>query len=488
MKLLTSTHVRIDSASTVLLFSILLFLQTIVHIKYLDLPPVGFHQWRQTMTLSVARNYSEESMNFFLPRVDSRAEYSGITGMEFPLVSYSIALGYNIFGFSHILGRSVILGYSYLALIACFLLSRKLFHSPFYAFSSALFLMFSPLFCYYSCTVLPDVPSLAFMYLSLYLFLTYEESGKTLHFVYMLAAFTLAALIKIYALILVPFIVYRMTKIRHPLSRKFSLLTGLAASLFIVGAWYLYARFLSDMYHNYDFRLHSNFPYAISLIPDVLKKVFVQWLPELYMNYAQFIFFCVGVYYFKTKSSKSIHQFILLYGLTFLVYMTAFLPMFEIHDYYALPALPLLILLATEGFRHMVDWSESNRWTGRLVMILLLALPILGSIRSLSRFEGAGRPRDLMTIESHLDNVIPDKSDRIIAAGDDSPSIYLYFMHRKGWPLAEELTENQLLEMMNLGATHLVSSSRLLESKSFIAKHLVPLSEYGMFRVFALKD
>ena len=53
---------------------VLLLGHTLLHVKYIDLPPVGFHQWRQTQTLSVARNYYEEGMNILQPRVDNRGD------------------------------------------------------------------------------------------------------------------------------------------------------------------------------------------------------------------------------------------------------------------------------------------------------------------------------------------------------------------------------------------------------------------------------
>lgn len=121
-------------------------------------------------------------------------------------------------------------------------------------------------------------------------------------------------------------------------------------------------------------------------------------------------------------------------------------------------------------------------------MTLLAVLPVLGLVRSLSRFEGAGRPWDLMTIEQHLDEVVPQRQALIVAAGDDSPSIYLYYMHRKGWAVAEKLSENELTEMKSHGAKYFVSSSRLLEKQEDLAKHLVQISEHGSFRVFALQE
>jgi hypothetical protein len=256
----------------------------------------------------------------------------------------------------------------------------------------------------------------------------------------------------------------------------------------LVVIWYLYARNLSEIHHNYDFRLNPNFPYDSAVIPHVLKKVIVQWLPELYINYAEFVLFCVGVYIITKRRFINLKNFIMLYLSSFVLYAIAFLPMFEYHDYYAIPALPMLIVLTTVGFAHLVSQSQLKRWVGIFTLTLLVLLPILGAVRSLSRFEKASRPWDLLTIEQHLNQVIPDKQALIIAAGDDSPNIYLYFMHRKGWAVGNILSESELLNMKRNGAKYLVSSSRNLESQENVLKHLRHISDYGNFRVFAIED
>jgi 4-amino-4-deoxy-L-arabinose transferase-like glycosyltransferase len=478
----------VESSPAVRLLGLLLVLQTLLHVKYLDLPPIGFHQWRQTQTLAVARNFYEENMNIFFPRVDGRGQYTGITGMEFPVVSHSIAIGYKLFGFSHFIDRTVLLLYSFLALVGCFCFAKIFFRSQFIAFFSTLFLMFSPLFSYYSITVLPDLPSLSFIFLCLYFFLKHEETKRSAHFALALVTFLLAALIKVYAMAVLPYFAYRIFKDGFSRREKSLQVAGFTVSTALIVAWYLYARFLSSTYHNFDFRLVSNFPYPFSTIPIVLRKVFVQWLPELYINYPLFIFFCVGAYVLVKEKERNVTEFMLLYSIPFLAYAVMFLPMFEIHDYYAIPALPMTVLLTTVGFERMLRRSESKRWIWRLTLAILLIMPIVGSVRSLSRFESADRPHDLLTIEDHLDRVIPDRNSLIIAAGDVSPSIYLYFMHRKGWPVGEDLKENQLIDWERNGAQYLVSSSRELESRPDIAKHLLSLSEYGRFRIYALRD
>src|SRR5262249_6252613 len=57
----TSLHLRIASLERVRpvrIVLLLLGLQVALHLRWIDLPPSGFHAWRQTQTLSIARNYA----------------------------------------------------------------------------------------------------------------------------------------------------------------------------------------------------------------------------------------------------------------------------------------------------------------------------------------------------------------------------------------------------------------------------------------------
>jgi 4-amino-4-deoxy-L-arabinose transferase-like glycosyltransferase len=191
------------SLTKILLFLILL--QAAIHIKYSNYPPVGFHAWRQTIGLSVARNYYEEDMNLFTPRVDSRGQHTGITGMEFPLTNYLIAITYHIFGFNNISSRYLILAFSFVAIAFCFLFFKEMFKDKFYGLCAALLMIFSPLFCYYSFAVLPEVPSLAFLLISLFYLHKWDQENKNKYFTMFAIAFCLAGLIKISAIIILPY-------------------------------------------------------------------------------------------------------------------------------------------------------------------------------------------------------------------------------------------------------------------------------------------
>ncbi len=488
MDLLAKLAKTLNTAKPVTLLTLLLLLHALLHLKYMNMPPVGFHQWRQTQTLSVARNFCEEGMNIFQPRSDNRGQYSGITGMEFPIVNYFIAIGYEVFGVHHWVERTVLLLFSFVGIIGCFYFVRELFHVQWLAFGGAFFLAFSPLYSYYSIVVLPDEPSVAFMIVALFFLQRDMNRRDTVPSLSFLLALTIAALIKVYAfLLLLPAAFYFVYPGKDRSQRAKSAMS-LLLSLALVAAWYLYARYLSEVHHNTDFRLESNFPYSPSLIPHILRKVFVQWLPELYINYPAFVFFLLGCVALGRVENKEVRTLLWLYLIPFAVYFVFFLPMFDIHDYYAIPLLPVLVVITVLGLKRIPDHSKTMRWVPGVAVTLLLIVPVVGSVRSLSRFEGAYIDPDLMASEQALDNAIPDRKALVIAAHDDSPSIYLYFMHRKGWHATDAVSASDFRQMIRDGAKYLVSDSRTLEERLDVRDHLTEVSSFGRFKIFRLKD
>jgi hypothetical protein len=112
---------------------------------------------------------------------------------------------------------------------------------------------------------------------------------------------------------------------------------------------------------------------------------------------------------------------------------------------------------------------------------------VIGPYRGLSRFARAEPSPDLLAIESDLRGLLPDDDALVIAASDPSPSIFLYFMHRKGWHVQDQPGARRLGAMIGNGARYLVSDSRRFEERPEVAPHLRFVGTSGRFRVFALK-
>ncbi|MEE8577367.1 MAG: glycosyltransferase family 39 protein, partial [candidate division Zixibacteria bacterium] len=225
---------RIRATGTIQLLLTLFLLQLAVHAVYLNRPPASFHQWRQTQTLAVARNFFEEGGSVLEPKVDSRGQYSGITGMEFPIVNYVIAQNYRLFGYSYTVQRATILFFSLIALAGCFLFVSQLLRSRVSGFVASFLLIFSPLFCYYSATALPDVPALAFLFLSLGLWQLWKANNSLPWLILSLASLMLASLVKIYCLIAVPYYLYESLRHHRSARGSYMNLIGLSVVLGVV--------------------------------------------------------------------------------------------------------------------------------------------------------------------------------------------------------------------------------------------------------------
>jgi hypothetical protein len=467
----------------------LIILQTLVHVKYSNYPPVGYHQWRQTMGLSVARNFYEEDMNLFQPRVDSREQHTGITGMEFPIVYYSIALTYEIFGVNNITARYVILFFSFISLAFCYLFFKEMFKNKFYGLLSSLLLIFSPLFCYYSFLVLPEVPSLSFVFTSLYFFYKWENENKNKYLILALSSLCLASLVKISALIVLPYLLVRLYK-----KQKFNIyvIVSIIICLFIIASWYLYARFLSNYYHNYDFLLTIRLPESLSDTINALKKVFIQWLPEMYINYAEFVLFVIGLYFLfkRRKEFIELKMFFIWYGLGLAFFMVVMLPMLVIHDYYMVISLPLIIGITTLGGYHFIEYlqlNERKRFLKYLALVIAILIPVLGCIRALDRLERGIKDLspEYLNLEKDISKVIPNKNELVIVI-DESPSNLLYFAHRKGWHIKEDISLTEFSKLRKYDVRYLISDTRNFDSREEMRQFLKPVYIHDVIRVYEI--
>jgi len=466
----------------------LLVLHCALHLRYLDLPPSGFHAWRQTQVLSIARNFHEESMNLLEPRVDSRGARSGITGLEFPLPYYLTAVGYRLFGFQDRVHRVVQLLFSLVAILGCYRLGRRLFGAPHWGLAAAAMLVLDPLFGYYSFVAIPDVPMIGFVFLGFAALLDWAKSARARDAAAAAAALSVAALFKLSAAALWPaaaLILFEGLR-RADARRRALAILSVSLGLLPVAAWYLWARHLSEAHQNWDFLLGTKFPYPLAIVPGIVRKVLLQWLPEVYDSYPQFALVVIGLASVRSTGPRLLGPVLIACALGLVAYGSTILPMLGMHDYFMTPVLLPLVLLVTVGLHRLA--SSPSRAATAVLVALVAAAAVVGPWRALSRFERAHLDPDLASMEARLPALIPDRSALVIAASDASPSIYLYSMHRKGWSATAEVSAAEFATMVAEGARYLVSDSRALEARADVCPRLVPAGSVGKFKVFRLAD
>src|SRR6187399_407318 len=107
------------------LLVLLLALTNIGVFKHISSLPSGPHQWAQCDRASVARKFSDQSLNFFLPHTHNIGNDTGIVGLEFPLVNWVVGVLYKVFGFHDAIYRIFMFFLFLLAMIASFRISLR---------------------------------------------------------------------------------------------------------------------------------------------------------------------------------------------------------------------------------------------------------------------------------------------------------------------------------------------------------------------------
>ncbi|MFB3921044.1 MAG: ArnT family glycosyltransferase [Terriglobia bacterium] len=145
------------------LYAILL-LALALRTYHLGYPPWDYHNWRQTNTLMVARDFARRGFDALHPQVawvsgDQPSKPSYFCG-EFSIESIFAALLYRAFGESHAAGRSVVIAFSLAGIYFLYLLLRRRAGVA-AARSGALLLAVNPYWLFFGRVLTPEVPALA---------------------------------------------------------------------------------------------------------------------------------------------------------------------------------------------------------------------------------------------------------------------------------------------------------------------------------------
>ncbi|HET6225429.1 MAG TPA: glycosyltransferase family 39 protein, partial [Bacteroidia bacterium] len=158
--------------------------------------PSSMDIWRQSDCTSIAFNYYQNDMNFFLPKLHHCLNQEGYAAGECPLIYYFVAILYKIFGVNEYLFRLTNLVIFVFGLLALYKITLIILGDRFYAFFIPLLLFSCPLIAFYANNFLTDVPSLSFTFMAWLQILKYKKDQKRSNFIWSMIFFALAILLK----------------------------------------------------------------------------------------------------------------------------------------------------------------------------------------------------------------------------------------------------------------------------------------------------
>lgn len=456
------------------------------------------HAWRQTQTQTNTQNFATEDNNILNPRRNDRGDDDGLFRMEFPLAQWTLAQVQRAVGDGPLVMRGFYFCMGLLTLFGLFVWVKTLLGEPIWAVFAAWGLGFSPTFFYHGFNPMPDnlalcagVWGLAFLQQAIRLE-DEAEKKKNIAKYWVLASMCLA----VATLCKLPFVLFYaipagwlLARIRDPGWSTLIFPMGvLSVGLTLPVAWY--GVVIPEWEGNNIVGGVLSVDYGWQRLFDYFQHNLLSTLPEMLLNFAAVPAFLFGLFsaWKKRKLLFATYAYLFLFAIGLVLFFFYELhALGKAHDYYLYPYLPVLFLVTAYGLK---AWWEGPRLRYLLPAILLLA-PLFCGLRLNHAWTPSqpGFNPDLYKHREVLQAAVPDDA-LVIAAVDQSPFIYLYYLQKKGWVLNnDEFTEDHFREMIDAGASYLYSDSRQLEEKTWLQPYLQEIiTEQGSFIAYRIKE
>ena len=432
------------------------------------------HNWRQSLTSMVARNFYENGANLLYPMIDLAGEKSGIIGSEFPLFNWLIYLVSKVFGYSHWYGRLINLTVTSVGVFYFYKLIKETVSSK-VAFFSA-FLLSTSVWFGFGRKIMPDTFSVALVIIGLYFAYKYlKEAGLKNAILYFIFC-TLGILCKIPALSLFSVLGIALFIKDIPINRKLALY-GLGVVTFgIVCLWYFY--WVPHLVSTYGYELYfprsfsEGFKEIMGLWPELLEKFYF----VAFSSFVGFACFLAGVYFvFRDRVSlKWVLCSIGIISAVFAAFIVKTGLVFPLHSYYVVPFVPVMALVA--GY-------FLNKINPRYAYILLGIITIESVANQHDDMVLKQSENYKLGLEEITDKVIP-KESLIVINGTPSPQ-HMYFSHRKGWTETSDVVKsgNFIDSVSNLGAAYLIWDKVKGEAPDGVITRVYEDTDYIIFNI-----
>ena len=476
---LKKSEIRTGNLYLLMLVIALFFLN--FYSKTLFYRPTSIHQWRQTDCLSITKNYYEEGMNFFEPKIHYQGVKGGRAVSECPLINYTVAGLWKIFGEHEFIYRLL----EYLLFLSAILI---LFNTLLIFFRSAILALFSvsifltsPLLAYYGLNFIADVPALSLGIICFCFTYRFFHTGKISLFYLALITGTLAVLIKASALVGLSLLLFisitdllkanRWFGVNPLFSKKAAPTIAILVSVGIIFSWYRFALLYNNNNNNNIFLLtvlpiwemeEKELIYNLKILFNNLFPVFLN-RPMLFLVMALAIFVMANF-----RKLEIFLRYAFVFSLLFFIsYLLFFFQVFGVHDYYLINIM-IFPVITVVSFVSIVRSSSSFTPSTRFMRVFLMVSLVFNSMHCAAVYRLRTVEDDKMVYWfpfisedeknlakyffwdygnsiKHLEHFEPvlraagiKRTDHVLSIPDYSFDISLYLMDQKGYTVARD--------------------------------------------------
>ncbi|MEX0968321.1 MAG: glycosyltransferase family 39 protein [Bacteroidia bacterium] len=410
-------------------FWILIFF--LIRLVGLTNPPLETgHNWRQVTGLMVARNYLEVDPNILYPRVDETNGKSGIIGMEFPAMNYVYFMVAKVFGYTHWYGRLLNLLVSSIGLLFFGKILMRYFNHRI-ALASVIFLAGSIWFAF-SRKMMPDTFCISLMFIGIYYGSNYLLKPGALSLILYVLFTSLAVLTKIPAGIYFIVIFLIALNSSAKLREKVYLASATGIPLLLAYLWYfVWNPHLSEEFGNW-YNVGKPIAVGFTEVISNLDKTLENFYFNSFHSYLIFFYFVAGLILIIYKRNYNLLWVFASVFIVFLIYIFKSGFYFYHHNYYIIPFVPVMALVAGYAISFIPKKG---------LFALAIVLGITESVINQQHdFFIKGSEKYKMELESIADSVSA-RHDLIVINGNGNAQ-QLYLSHRKGW----NCSDNQLTD------------------------------------------
>ncbi len=430
-------------------------------------PPLeAGHNWRQCTGIMVARNFYETNSNLLYPQVDDTYGKSGVVGMEFPLLNYLMYLLSLFTGFHDWYGRLINLIITTLGVFYFYKIVKRYLHER-SAFYATLVLLTSIWFSF-SRKTMPDTFCISLTIIGLWFGLEYLSKGCWVRLVLFSFFSTIGVLSKINAVYLLPVLGLCFFDKTFENKRKIGLSIAFLPIIMANFYWYFYWNpFLSQkfgLWYNIGMPLKEGAQELARNSSVVFKRFYFTGL----QSYLAIIALLTGLYFIVSQRNTLILLVAATLFAIFLLFMFKAGYFFHHHDYYIIPFVPVLALLAGYGLANL-----SNK---KLAIILLTFCMIEGLLNQLHDLSIKKSEKYKISLEEFADS-FSQRNNLIAVNGSGNPQ-ELYLAHRKGWTInnTQVADVNYLKDIANQGCLYLLINRHVLIKQPQLPFRLVAQS------------
>ncbi|MCA0234780.1 MAG: glycosyltransferase family 39 protein [Bacteroidetes bacterium] len=394
-------------------------------LEYITQPPLDHHSWRQTLTITIARNFLDNP-NFFFPRMDIGGKTDGIMACEFPIFNYLLAGIFKLFGTHDWYGRLLNWSVSCAGLWFFYDIVRRCSNKR--TALIALVAMMSSITFEYARKTMPDTFALSLVTMGVWFLWNYLEKQNPWHLAAGFVLATCGILSKIPFLILLTFLIIPFFNKENEFKPKRNVVLAMSVTAACVGWWYYYwMPYLLETYGNQLIWPVSLKDGAKTVLIDRANDSWRMLMEQPFHYRIPFLLSVMGLGLLWTGASARMKWFTAAYIALFFLFTLKTGIVFPTHEYYGIPLIPLLALLFGYFFDHL-NWPSTRLW---VVVVLLLAFGFYTNRRQ--AYNSFIREQAYVTALPAIMDRYTQPTDKIMVNTGQFNPFLMYWAHRKGW-------------------------------------------------------